>query len=361
VRFNWYAIRGFEAMVGTKTTLWSTFGRGSRPRDEGEIPPRAVFIHGEKPKRFEIPVSEAFGIPRAFFDGIRTRLLDRSRRDETRKKALLPSSGLVVALWLHEVHGVGEIPLVGFDHFSKTESGGHHYWLDKHFKEPPEHDGVAEAEWFAELAEAGNVIYMDRPDQMQPPTPTDPNKAARLGSEMKTTPKKLILHNRQSPGDVVMLTAAVRDLHLHYPGRFLTDVRTTCPHLWENNPYITRIDDDADAEAIECEYPLIHRSNQEPWHFIHAFGVFLADKLGLPHIHPTAFKGDIHLSEGERGWISQVQEITGTDKPFWKNGLHSQVVEPLAITTGGGSFQGPTTIRTSGRTRASSSRSKSRH
>ena len=37
---------------------------------------------------------------------------------------------------------------------------------------------------------------------------------------------KLILRNSQSPGDIVMLTAAVRDLHACRPGQFLTDVRT---------------------------------------------------------------------------------------------------------------------------------------
>lgn len=130
--------------------------------------------------------------------------------------------------------------------------------------------------------------------------------------------RKLILKNHQSPGDIVMLTATVRDLHAHYPGQFLTDVRTPCPHLWENNPHLTTIaDDDPDAETILCEYPLIQRSNQEPWHFLHGFGAFLGDRLGLPHIRPTAFKGDIHLSDQERSWMSQVTEITGKDEPFW--------------------------------------------
>lgn len=38
-----------------------------------------------------------------------------------------------------------------------------------------------------------------------------------------------------------MLTAAVRDLHAHYPGCFVTDVRTPCPPLWENNPHLTPV------------------------------------------------------------------------------------------------------------------------
>ena len=115
-----------------------------------------------------------------------------------------------------------------------------------------------------------------------------------------------------------MLTAAVRDLHKHYPGQFLTDVRSPCPGLWENNPYLTPIEDgDPEAEKIVCEYPLIHRSNQEPWHFVHAFGQFLAQRLDLPHVRPTVFNGDIHLADQERKWISQVQEIVKVDEPFW--------------------------------------------
>jgi ADP-heptose:LPS heptosyltransferase len=129
--------------------------------------------------------------------------------------------------------------------------------------------------------------------------------------------KKLILQNFLSPGDIVMLTAAVRDLHLCYPGRFLTDIRTSCPQLWENNPYITPIkDNDPDAEVIKCEYPLIHRSNQAPYHFIHGFIEFLNKHLCLD-IKPTRFKGDIHISPEEKSWISQIHEITGRDTPFW--------------------------------------------
>jgi ADP-heptose:LPS heptosyltransferase len=129
--------------------------------------------------------------------------------------------------------------------------------------------------------------------------------------------RKLILQNFQSPGDIVMLTAAIRDLHLRYPGQFLTDVRTPCAQLWENNPHITALrPDDPAVELIECHYPLIHRSNQEPWHFLHAFTDFLNHKLDL-RIKPTAFRGDIHLSALEKSWMSQVQEITREPVHFW--------------------------------------------
>ena len=135
----------------------------------------------------------------------------------------------------------------------------------------------------------------------------------------KGSPKtrKLILTNSQSPGDIVMLTAAVRDLHKTHPGRFITDVRTSCKQLWENNPYINPLsDDDPKVQIIKCDYPLIHKSNQMPRHFIEGFIDFFNQCLGL-HITPTAFKGDIHISHQEKCWYSQIREILGRDAPFW--------------------------------------------
>lgn len=129
--------------------------------------------------------------------------------------------------------------------------------------------------------------------------------------------RKLILKNGLAPGDIVMLTGAVRDLHKCYPNRFLTDVRTSCPQLWECNPYITPLsEEDPNVEILECSYPLINTSNSLPYHCLHGFVSFLNEKLGLS-IKPTAFRGDIHLSEQEKAWYSQVHELAGLDLPFW--------------------------------------------
>lgn len=112
--------------------------------------------------------------------------------------------------------------------------------------------------------------------------------------------KKLILKNFLAPCDLVMLTAAVRDLHLCHPGKFLTDIRTSCPQLWEHNPHLTHLsEDDPQVESIACHYPLIDRSNEAPYHCIHGFTEFLNDRLGLK-TRPTAFRGDIHLSRMEK-------------------------------------------------------------
>ena len=129
--------------------------------------------------------------------------------------------------------------------------------------------------------------------------------------------QKLILRHFRSPGDVAMLTAAVRDLHQCYPGRFITDVRTSCPDLWEHNPYLQPLDEkDASVTVLDCEYPLINRCNDAPYHCLHGFIEFLNDQLGL-QIKPTRFHGDIHISKSEKKWWSQVQELTVEKTPFW--------------------------------------------
>src|SRR6266446_1176112 len=117
--------------------------------------------------------------------------------------------------------------------------------------------------------------------------------------------RKLILRCGLPPGDIVLLTAAVRDLHQCYPGRFLTDVRTLSPQLWETNPNITLLsEDDPEVEQIECSYPLINHSNRTALHCLHGFIQFLNTRLRLA-MRLTRIKGDIHLSELEKSWCSQ--------------------------------------------------------
>ena len=94
--------------------------------------------------------------------------------------------------------------------------------------------------------------------------------------------RRLILRSFQSPGDGVMLTAAVRDLHLAHPRQFETDVRTSADALWENNPFITRLNEGSpDVQVMDMHYPLIHQSNHRPYHFIHGYTQFLEEQLGL--------------------------------------------------------------------------------
>ena len=133
----------------------------------------------------------------------------------------------------------------------------------------------------------------------------------------QTEAKKIILRNHQSPGDVLMLTAALRDLHLSHPGKFVTDVDTPFPQLWQFNPHVTKLNSEEKVEIFQMNYPIIHESNEGPYHFIHGFRLYLEEQLKLS-IKATKFWGDIHFAPEERGWISMVhQHFTGWDTPFW--------------------------------------------
>jgi ADP-heptose:LPS heptosyltransferase len=129
--------------------------------------------------------------------------------------------------------------------------------------------------------------------------------------------QKLLLRSHLSPGDIVMLTATIRDLHLAYPGRFRTDVETSAVELWEHNPHITKLNrGDRSLRAITMHYPLVNQSNQRPVHFLQGYTEYLESQLNLK-IPVTQFKGDIHLSAEEKGWTSQIEQDFGYKDPFW--------------------------------------------
>lgn len=152
--------------------------------------------------------------------------------------------------------------------------------------------------------------------------------------------RRLILRSHQSPGDVLMLTAAVRDLHAAHPGQFQTDVRTSAPDLWLHNPHLTPLNDaDPSVETIEMHYPLVHQSNGRPYHFLHGYCQYLEDRLKLK-IPLTAFQGDLHLRDEEResppGHLGQLPErfwiVMGGGKfdftaKWWNPESYQQVVD----------------------------------
>lgn len=128
-------------------------------------------------------------------------------------------------------------------------------------------------------------------------------------------PLKFILRSSQSPGDILMLTAAVRDLTLSYPNKYLVDVRTSAEAIWENNPYITPLDDkDKDVINIKMEYPIIHSSNESPYHFIHGYRKFLSSLIKRP-IRPISLTGDLFLSENEKS--NEILDKYNINTPFW--------------------------------------------
>ncbi|SPE62495.1 conserved hypothetical protein [Verrucomicrobia bacterium] len=129
--------------------------------------------------------------------------------------------------------------------------------------------------------------------------------------------QNFILRCRLSLGDIVLLTAAVRDLQLHFPASYRIDVRTCFPDLWTHNPHLTPLGEyDPGVKVLDCVLPLIDQSHTAACHSIHGFLDFLNQYLGA-HMKPTAFHGDIHLSRREKARPSRVENLAGADVPFW--------------------------------------------
>ncbi len=131
-------------------------------------------------------------------------------------------------------------------------------------------------------------------------------------------PRKLILRsNTTSPSDDILLTAAVRDLHLHHPKQFLTDIRTPWPQLWENNPHISELEEGKQGVEIINYYGVTNQNSANTTaHALHIAVGFLNKSLNL-NFKLSAVKGDVYLSNEEKIWDSQVAEVVGQEIPFW--------------------------------------------
>jgi len=134
-------------------------------------------------------------------------------------------------------------------------------------------------------------------------------------------PNRIIFHNRQAIGDILMMTCAIRDFKKAFPD-VRVKVMTTAMHIWDNNPYLDwtpwdreDIIDFHDAsrnqEAIEKaikedKAAVIYigpsrgtnESNRRDRHFANAYRLSIQDNLGI-HFDQGPIRPDIWLTEEE--------------------------------------------------------------
>lgn len=112
-------------------------------------------------------------------------------------------------------------------------------------------------------------------------------------------PEQLILTNGQAPGDVLMFTAAIRDLHIAHPGEYITELQTIAQPLWDNNPFAQRVNTGQPHKRLKIGYSTsINNCNQRAGHFTTGFVRDLEEKLKRP-IAPTAMRPDVYLTDEE--------------------------------------------------------------
>lgn len=119
----------------------------------------------------------------------------------------------------------------------------------------------------------------------------------------------VVVRNTQSPGDVIVLTAAIRDIARTYPGRFRFGIDTIERPIWLNNP-----DVDLTLNAgrrIVAKYPLVHQSNQQKVHFMWGFLEHLNQQLKVD-AKLLDFRPALYLTADERA-----TPPCGLKKPYW--------------------------------------------
>lgn len=183
LRFNDFVTSGFEADVGTKTTIWCAGGRNkipssAKPRPSlkivgghchvvnskpdiapsaADLPTKVLFLHGETGNPGYAP-KQLWRIPMEHYNAMRDQVRSLSQKEN--KDVLLPSAGLVAASWLIK-NGV-ILSLAGFDHFDRSQSPNHHYWINRRrsFTSPVEHDALVERELFSQWEKDHKVSYL---------------------------------------------------------------------------------------------------------------------------------------------------------------------------------------------------------
>ncbi len=128
------------------------------------------------------------------------------------------------------------------------------------------------------------------------------------------TAERLNLQFFQCPGDTLVATGAVESLVRAHPGRFILNVEgTDAAAIFENNPHVSCGNG---GRSVRMHNPLISDSDKRPIHFLESYCHQLSQALGIP-VPLTTNRPHLYLSEQEKRWIPQVQEVTGQRMPYW--------------------------------------------
>ena len=125
----------------------------------------------------------------------------------------------------------------------------------------------------------------------------------RVTKTTPTKPRHIEIVSKWAPGDILMATCAVRDLHKQYPGEFITTVKTTSMDIWKHNPYVkpTDINSFCGETKIVNLTPrtIIMNSNQHCEHYSTSYIQSLNEELKLK-VRLTDLRPDIYFSDDER-------------------------------------------------------------
>jgi hypothetical protein len=157
--------------------------------------------------------------------------------------------------------------------------------------------------------------------------------------------KKFIFEFRRAPGDVLMLSALVRDLKLTYGDEYLVDVSATFPHLWENNPYLDQSEYNGPTQRIDFwrnrknspdRIAMAESRRGAGKHYCTAFHAEFTNRTGIP-LAPLFPHADLHLTDQEktepkikgRYWVIIPGGKADMTTKIWRTANFQEVVNKL--------------------------------
>ena len=127
--------------------------------------------------------------------------------------------------------------------------------------------------------------------------------------------QKVIFKQWQAPGDLLMLTVAIRDFYKMYPLLTEIDVLSCYPEVFFNNPYITNHPKDGTVPIVDLDYGAA-RNKLAPlgYHFSDVF-IYMINELYDLKVMKTSMRPDIYLTKDEKS--DTILERLGIKKPYW--------------------------------------------
>jgi ADP-heptose:LPS heptosyltransferase len=137
-----------------------------------------------------------------------------------------------------------------------------------------------------------------------------------IEKRFKNYRKKIILFNFQGLGDVVVLTAAVRDLKLTYPHLQL-NICTSYDDVFLNNPHISNVkleDNDAECYYVDFRsYPYWDHAQASYPHFLGSMHKSVMYETGLSY-NISSLLPNLYVTKQE---IETVRQKFKLNRPYW--------------------------------------------
>lgn len=117
------------------------------------------------------------------------------------------------------------------------------------------------------------------------------------------------------PGDVVVITGAIRDLDLQYP-EYEICMDTTCNEIWNNNPHVTTFTEKEADQVYKLEYDDVHNSNKSGRHFSAAYHLQIEKLLGIRLIQSEIWP-EVFLTEKEKTAPTKLNVLKNYFGRYW--------------------------------------------